>query len=1311
MNVLKKYEDFYLIVNGIEGRYTVEAQGPGQISTDPVPFVYRDSFELWEELEEIQAGYSPSREAMRRVGTLLFEALMPPPILLAFGRAGSALSQGQQLRLRLNIRPAELARLPWELLFHPHDESFLATRRSQPLVRFLDSSSKPVASLQIEGPLKVLLVQAAPRDLSQLNLADSEQALWSALGRRAEITVLPHATPAKLRTILRSQRESFHVLHYDGHGLFDEDEEGEGGYLALENEEGDVQPLSGRELANYLDGTDVRLVVLAACESAMDSTRQRFVGVAQRLMRASNLPAVVAMQFAIEDDSVIAFIRGFYGALADAYPVDVAVSEGRLAILERTGLEAADWATPLLLMRTTDGSLWERFIDDEPVKPLLNGYAPYMGLNTFTEEDTPFFFGREGLIKVLLEQLQESLKKKIPFLAVIGPSGSGKSSVVFAGLLPILKRGQKLPGSDQWCYLPPIRPGTDPLQALAVAIVSLQGDTQPGRVTAMRNLFMREPRTLLDEAALFLADQPNKRLVVIIDQFEELWTQAPNEPEARQQFVLENQQPFINLLISAMAVPNSPILLILTMRADFLHRAAENRDLARYIGGHDVIVSSMKPYELRRAIEQPAIEAGGIFEAGLVDELIAQTAQREGALPLLSYSLLDLWQNKQPNAKGIPAMTWEAFRACGGVEGALAARADDILAAHYTPAEQDELRHLLLRLVQPNDDITTRRRRLLSELVPADANIQSVQALLRPLVDERLLTTGRHGSTSDETVEISHEALIHAWPTFEEWIDDAREDLRFQLQVEEEAKEWQINQQNPDFLWNGLRLANAEAWLNRAKPRLNKRDLHFLEASRAEEQARIEAALKVQHEREVLLEKARHEAKRRAEAEQRNAKRLYLFMVMGALLSFLTIFLVLRERVAYAEVQEQARRYESLAVSSEELLDLYGGNPNRGLVLALASLIDMPDHSFLVERALQRIIAETRLIQQVPIRHSADIWSMAWSPNGQTPRILTGGEDRTAWISEATTGIPLLTLTGHTDSVMAVAWSPTGAQVVTGGKDGTVRLWDAERGDLLQTLYGLEAVWSVAWSPDGQKVLTGHEDHNARLWDVTSGKLLYVLEGHEGRINTVAWHPASKQVVTGSDDHTARLWNAETGKALHTLSGHEESINSVAWSPNGKLILTGSNDKTARLWDATTGKALHTLQGQSAAVLSVAWHPTSRQVATGSADNTARIWQIEHSSSAIKTTELYALTEHTAPVLSVAWHSDGKQLLTGSQDKRVRLWIAENALVIARLTEYSCNLFTDSEIQAEITEWRGCEIELQRIAEDLEEYKRVRGEQ
>jgi Novel STAND NTPase 1 len=227
--------------------------------------------------------------------------------------------------------------------------------------------------------------------------------------------------------------------------------------------------------------------------------------------------------------------------------------------------------------------------------------------------------------------------------------------------------------------------------------------------------------------------------VLVVDQFEELWTQAPAESAARDAHRERQQYPFIEALLAAANDPGNPVQVAITLRADFLHRAAEHGDLARAIAQHDLIVSPMTPDELRRAIESPAQVAGAAFEPGLVDELIAQTAGRHGALPLLEYTLLELWNARRSDG----AITWAAFRALGGVEGALAARADAILAEHYIPAEHDELRHLLVRLVQPGENaVDTRRRALLAD-PPAGSAVEELQTLLAPLVDARLLQQDR----------------------------------------------------------------------------------------------------------------------------------------------------------------------------------------------------------------------------------------------------------------------------------------------------------------------------------------------------------------------------------------------------------------------------------------------------------------------------------------------------------------------------------------------------------------------------------------
>jgi hypothetical protein len=346
-------QDFFLIINGQPGAYTVEARGPEEISVPPLPFALALDVSLAQALDHIQSGAAPSRLQMIEIGSALFDALFPRRIARAF----ASLPPEANLRIKLVIRPPELGNLPWELLYDPDHEIFLAARLTTPLVRYVEGS-KPAASLLARRPLKVLYLHAAPLDLPPLDLQASEMALRQALGESAEITAVRETTPGALREVLR---QPFHILHYDGHAGFDADRQQ--GVLGLQGTQGMAHFLPADMLATYLDGSSIRLVVLAACESGMDSTRKRFSGLAQQVMRTSRLPAAVAMQVSIPDNLAIAFHRAFYTALTDEAPVDAAVVEGRKAILEVLGndpLSAPDWATPVLFMRTADGDILRR---------------------------------------------------------------------------------------------------------------------------------------------------------------------------------------------------------------------------------------------------------------------------------------------------------------------------------------------------------------------------------------------------------------------------------------------------------------------------------------------------------------------------------------------------------------------------------------------------------------------------------------------------------------------------------------------------------------------------------------------------------------------------------------------------------------------------------------------------------------------------------------------------------------------------------------------------------------------------------------
>lgn len=345
------YLDFKLTLAGTSGRYTVAAQGPRGIAIDPLP-TQIDLVALRPAVEQLQDGLALEPAALQHLGAALFDALFPRKIARAFERAYEDLPAQTELRLKLAILPPELADLPWELLYDPDVGAFLAARATLPIVRMIESGT-PSASLLAPRPLRVLHLQASPRDAARLDLAGSEAAIRAGLGSAGEITTLRNATPAALQAALR--QGSFHVLHIDSHGAFDA--QAGAGYLLLEGADGKALRVDAGLLASTLDGSTVRLVALAACETAAQSQARRFSGLAQHLMRTvPRLPAALAMQFAIPDPAVIAFFGELYRALAGGWPVDAAVVEGRKALLGRAG-QGPDWATPVLFLRLEDGDI------------------------------------------------------------------------------------------------------------------------------------------------------------------------------------------------------------------------------------------------------------------------------------------------------------------------------------------------------------------------------------------------------------------------------------------------------------------------------------------------------------------------------------------------------------------------------------------------------------------------------------------------------------------------------------------------------------------------------------------------------------------------------------------------------------------------------------------------------------------------------------------------------------------------------------------------------------------------------------------
>ncbi len=460
---------------------------------------------------------------------------------------------------------------------------------------------------------------------------------------------------------------------------------------------------------------------------------------------------------------------------------------------------------------------------------------PYKGLSAFEAADAADFYGRERLVDRLVARLGEPGARG-RFVAVVGPSGSGKSSVVRAGLLPALRAGA-LPQSEQWFTIE-MTPAPHPYESLEEALRSVAVDP-PG---SLLETLVGSERGLVQAVKRVLP--PGAQLVLLVDQFEELFTQVTPEISAR----------FVDLLVHSVLDDQSPIRVVATLRADFYDRPLRNRGLGELLRDGTQVVTPMTPEEAERAITGPLQDLGVTIEPGLVAELVSDVLDRPGALPLLQYTLTELFDARIGNR-----ITTASYEALGGVSGALVTRAEALLAGLGDGAE-DVARQVLLRLVTIGDGADdTRRRMLRSELDSLPVRRDHLHGVLDTFGRHRLLSFDRDPVTRGPTVEISHEALLREWARLRGWIDDAREDVQYQRRLAAAMHEWRGSGERDDYLLRGGPLEQLHGWAMVTTVPLTDDEQAYLDASAAERDRMAAAEI----EREQRAAEAEERAQRR----------------------------------------------------------------------------------------------------------------------------------------------------------------------------------------------------------------------------------------------------------------------------------------------------------------------------------------------------------------------------------------------------------------------------------------------------------------
>jgi WD40 repeat protein/transcriptional regulator with XRE-family HTH domain len=850
------------------------------------------------------------------------------------------------------------------------------------------------------------------------------------------------------------------------------------------------------------------------------------------------------------------------------------------------------------------------------------GLCPYKGLNYFDEIDADLFVGREALTTKLVERVisltphGESSENR--FLAIVGASGSGKSSLVRAGLVPALRWNQ---ASTDW-QIHIFTPTASPLESLATSLTLEDLSVAPS--ARLVDDLLRDMRSLDIFAKPKLGSKNGSHLLLVVDQFEELFTLCRSE---------EERASFIGNLLTASSAIDGSVILMITLRADFYAHCASYPRLREALAQHQEYIGAMNNEELRRAVEEPAQRGRWEFEAGLVDVLLHDVGHEPGALPLLSHALLETWQRRRGRM-----MTLSGYASSGGIRGAIAETAETVFADQFTHEQQAIARRIFLRLTELSDETSmadTRRRASFSELILKPEEAATTHAVLKALADARLITT------SEDSAEVAHEALIREWPTLRNWLEDNREDLRLHRHLTEAAQEWYTMNRESDMLFRGARLAQAREWASFHDEEMNALEHEFLQASIESSEHEL-AEKEAQRQRELDLQRQRAEEQTQT-ARQLRRRAMFLSgaLIIAAVLALTA--LVFSQRASREAHLSSSRELAAAAISN------LNTDPERSILLALQAV--SVEHTLEAEDALHQAVLASRV--RLTLRGHTDIvTSVAVSLDGA--HIATSSGDGTVKIWEAQTGKEILTLHGHKDSVSSVAFNSDGSRLVTASWDKTAKVWDAVSGKLLVTLSGhTEGVNRAVFSPidGGTRVATASDDGTAKVWDVKTGKELLTLSDQSGWINSVTFSPDGNRIATAQVDGITKIWDANTGEELLTLSGHADNVLAVAFSPDGTKLATGGFDGIAKVWDVQTGKALLTLTGHhNSAIYSVTFSLDGSRLATSSSDNTAKVWDVATG------TELFSLAGHTSSVLGTSFSPDGKWLATASMDGTAKIW-------------------------------------------------------